>query len=160
VIYDDEHDPKPPPPVGDSHLRNDTTLVVMIAALRERRCPQTLLSMFKNASHPARVYVALVQQNDAADPDCLERACDAAGQPLAPSATGGYTNPRGCSFFERVRVRRMLASEAKGPLYARALQRDLIGSVDQFCMQIDAHTEFSAGWDVAMLGEWAAARNE
>jgi len=54
----------------------------------------------------------------------------------------------------------MNASEAAGPVYARAQQRQLVRDEDDFCLQIDAHTEFGRHWDMRMLAEWGAAANE
>ena len=162
VVYHEDADlPRPRPPFDDTFRRNGSVVVVMIAALREKRCPDTLASIFGQASHPARVRIALVQQNAPGDPDCLAAACAAAGTPLTSAgAAGEYANPHGCAMFERVRVRRMAARDARGPLYARAQQPALLREGDDFCMQIDAHTVFSRGWDVEMLREWGSARNE
>ena len=162
-VVDDGQGPQPLPPATDAHLRNSTTVLVMIAALRESRCASTLADLFAKADHPGRVHVALVQQNLPGDPDCVAEACTAAGRPLssAPNgATTAWTNPNGCAIYERTRVLAMSARDAKGPLYARARGNELVRREDDFCMQIDAHCVFARGWDRRMLLEWGATRNE
>ena len=158
-VVDDPLGPHPTPPVDDAHTKSTTTIVVSVAALRVTRCPETLRSIFGNAAHPERVRVALVQQNEQDDADCLEQTCQELRKPLLRGAAG-LENPRGCELFDRVRVLRMPASEAKGPLYARALGNSLIRADDDFCLQIDAHTLFGERWDSRLLLEWGATRNE
>lgn len=55
---------------------------------------------------------------------------------------------------------RMKASEAKGPVYARAQQIRTVEKDDDFCMQIDAHTDAVQDWDDKILGEWFETQNE
>ena len=152
--------PAPHPPYDTKHQQNTSTITVLVAALRETRCPATLLSAFSAAAHPARVRVALVQQNARDDPDCLAEACKQSGRSLVRQADGTFANPNGCTMADQVRVLRMDVSEAAGPVYARARQRELVAEEDDFCMQIDAHTRFGPSWDVRMLAEWGAAENE
>jgi hypothetical protein len=54
-------------------------------------------------------------------------------------------------------------TEAKGPAYARAFQPLLISDgarMEDFCMQIDAHTIFSRNWDDEIIKQWADTDNE
>ena len=159
-VEEDPSAPRPPKPVDAAFKRPTTSILVSIAALRETRCPETLRSIFGNASNPERVRVSLVQQNSAGDPDCLALACEARGAPLVQNTSGGWENPHGCNIFDRVRVLRMSTDEAKGPLYARALGHTLLRDDDEFCLQIDAHTIFGNAWDREMLLEWGATENE
>ena len=159
-VQDDAAEPRPSvAPLDGKHRQSSTTIVVSIAALRETRCPETLLSLIDAAAHPERVRVALVQQNAEDDPDCLAHVCEQKRTPLARSGSV-WSNPNGCAFFDRVRVMRLSASEAKGPLYARALANRLVRDEDDFCLQIDAHSLFAPGWDRALLEEWGATANE
>jgi len=58
---------------------------------------------------------------------------------------------------------RMTVGEAKGPAYARGRQPMLLSegaAFEDFCMQIDAHTIFTPGWDEKSIEEWADTDNE
>ena len=140
----------PVPPVDDKWRRNTSTVTVLIAALRETRCGKTLYSLFDKANHPSRVYIGVVQQNDPSDVDCLDDYC----------AIAARNGDSACKWRSHVRMKRLLAAQAAGPVYARALQRELVEPSDDFCVQIDAHTEGIDGWDNRFLNEWGATNNE
>ncbi|CAK0875203.1 unnamed protein product, partial [Prorocentrum cordatum] len=180
-------DPQPHPPTRDFRAalpRDNSTVVVLIAALRETRVVRTLRSLFESARLPDRVYAGVVQQNAAGDPDVLEELCRQLGTPLKLRkrfagrerlhvrqddddewGQGRFTEESlgGCRPARNVRVHRMDVSEAKGPAFARSRQPLLISDgegLEDFCMQIDAHTLFSPGWDDHMIHHWALADNE
>jgi len=151
---------------GRPHARYDerwkdprSTILIMIAALRETRLPATLESIFDNAKYPDRVRVAVVQQNAPGDEDCIEKLCEIRERPLKRLADGSFVNENGCVEFDKVRVLRMDSDEAAGPVFARARQAELLEDED-FCMQIDAHSIFIQNWDVEILEQWAATKNE
>lgn len=48
----------------------------------------------------------------------------------------------------------------KGPIYARALAQTLRSKQDQFCLQIDSHSDTVEGWDRVVVNEWTIAQNE
>merc|ERR1711871_1344628 len=54
----------------------------------------------------------------------------------------------------------MDASEAKGPVFARSRQIETVRDEDDFCMQIDAHTDVQPGWDISMIDQWLSTGNE
>ncbi|CAK9002413.1 [Skp1-protein]-hydroxyproline N-acetylglucosaminyltransferase (Glycosyltransferase GnT51) (Skp1-HyPro GlcNAc-transferase) (UDP-GlcNAc:Skp1-hydroxyproline GlcNAc-transferase) (Skp1 GlcNAc-Tase) (UDP-GlcNAc:hydroxyproline polypeptide GlcNAc-transferase) [Durusdinium trenchii] len=161
----DENWGRPHAPYDDRWLHNDTTTVmVLVAALRETRLAATLLSAFDNADFPDRVRFGVVQQNGDGDPDCVEEVCAERGRPVTKEVDPGsgavrFGNPNGCAEFDRIRVKRMHSSEARGPVFARGHQVELLEDED-FCMQIDAHTVFKKGWDSLMLRQWAMTDNE
>jgi len=150
--------PKPPLPYDDKALRNDTTVIVLIASFRESRCGTTLMDMFKQATNPKRIFAGVVQQNDDNDVDCLADYCSKVGTPLVQKGDL-LVNDNNCPYFSQVRMLRMHSRDAKGPVYARALQSTLVADTE-FCMQIDAHTGFAKDWDVLMLREWWNCQNE
>mmetsp|Transcript_1306 Transcript_1306/g.1907 ORF Transcript_1306/g.1907 Transcript_1306/m.1907 type:complete len:470 (+) Transcript_1306:164-1573(+) len=150
----------PHPPVDESWKKSDSRIVILIAALRETRLPETILSAFDNAEFPERVYIGVVQQNAQGDTDAVEAVCEQRGKPIRLNSNGEFENPNNCVEYDRVRMLRMDASEAAGPVYARGRQPELLEDEDEFCMQIDAHTIFKKGWDVSMLEQWGACRNE
>jgi hypothetical protein len=83
-----------------------------------------------------------------------------------------------CPFVEQIVVTPMKAEDAKGPAFARSFQDELLRKIEtttdtkdegaadpehngggrkmEFCMQIDAHSETVADWDVHMINEWYA----
>eukprot|EP01062_Namystynia_karyoxenos_P019365 TRINITY_DN17276_c0_g1_i1.p1 TRINITY_DN17276_c0_g1~~TRINITY_DN17276_c0_g1_i1.p1 ORF type:complete len:610 (+),score=139.31 TRINITY_DN17276_c0_g1_i1:54-1883(+) len=179
VRTEPEGAPRPHPPFDLRWKSNDSSIVVLIASLREDRLVTTLHSMFTNAAHPGRVYAGVVQQNAPGDPDALAQLCEKVGAPLVREAADQeaeayrgegvqlrgeerrlFSNPNGCPYYDRVRMLRLPASEARGPAWARGRQIQLVRDSDDFCMQIDAHTIFISNWDVRMATEWGMAANE
>jgi hypothetical protein len=135
----------PHPIVDDAQWRrNSTQLWVGIASFRDPLCGQTLYNMFSKALFPERLQVLVIQQNQAGDPTCLEQYCE-----LGP-----------CPHAGQVQIYSMKASEAKGPVHARAIQSNLVPTEPDFCMQVDAHMDFVVGWDVFLFRFWGQTRNE
>eukprot|EP00468_Gymnochlora_sp_CCMP2014_P012639 CAMPEP_0167764928 /NCGR_PEP_ID=MMETSP0110_2-20121227/14361_1 /TAXON_ID=629695 /ORGANISM="Gymnochlora sp., Strain CCMP2014" /LENGTH=431 /DNA_ID=CAMNT_0007652499 /DNA_START=53 /DNA_END=1347 /DNA_ORIENTATION=- len=142
---------------------NTTTPPSSFSSLHtERKVPDTLVSLFNSSNFADRVQVGLVQQNAVTDEDCTAGYCTRMGTPLTKGEDGKYkidkANP--CPYFSQIKVMRLNEKEAKGPVYARALQAQLVPDDTDFCMQIDAHTRFIEGWDNRMLNEWGKANNE
>ncbi|KAL7440028.1 hypothetical protein ACHAXH_008850 [Discostella pseudostelligera] len=48
---------------------------------------------------------------------------------------------------------------AKGPVYARSFIRKILGD-EEFCMQIDAATDFAQNWDSLATQQWTMTNNE
>ena len=84
-------------------------ITVLVASYRETKCPQTLVNLFTKAKHPERVRIGVIQQNKAEDIDCQTGMCNL----LADPANGADTT---CKYRDQVRMVRMDASEAKGPV--------------------------------------------
>eukprot|EP00854_Cymbomonas_tetramitiformis_P010467 gene10467-12378_t len=75
-----------------------------------------------------KVYMAIVQQNhDTQDEDCLEGYCRKLGFAKDQMAS--------CPHIQNVRMLRMKHTDAKGPVYARARQVELLKDTDDFCVQ-------------------------
>ena len=64
-----------------------------------------------------------------------------------------------CPRIDQIRKVAVHNVAAKGPAWARALGRKILGN-EEFCLQIDAHSEFVQDWDYISKREWAAAGNE
>lgn len=64
-----------------------------------------------------------------------------------------------CPHFDQVRLIAFQNVLAKGPMLARAMARKALGN-EEFCMQIDAHTDFIKDWDHIVKSEWLSADNE
>ena len=130
-IYDGTSDqyPQPPSPYTDDWKKNDTKIIVLIAAFRETRCKDTLFNLFTKAAHPDRIYIAIVQQNKPGeDEDCIYSYCRRVDAELiepfnqyADNKDEDW-NAANCPHFDQLKANRMTAAEAKGPVYARALQ--------------------------------------
>eukprot|EP00927_Polykrikos_kofoidii_P074357 TRINITY_DN7033_c0_g2_i1.p1 TRINITY_DN7033_c0_g2~~TRINITY_DN7033_c0_g2_i1.p1 ORF type:complete len:542 (-),score=51.65 TRINITY_DN7033_c0_g2_i1:93-1718(-) len=170
--------------VNSEAVRNIQSILVLVASRQEPKLVETLSSMFARARFPERVYAGVIQQNTLSDVDGLEGLCNELGTPLMLRETfrgradlhvrqtddGLWGQDRytpeslvACGPAARVRIYRMDSSEAKGPAYARSRQPLLLGDSDtleQFCMQIDAHTLFAQNWDDGILKDWAATDNE
>lgn len=179
--------PRPYPPQKDffqEATRDSSSIIVLIASLRETKLVDTLITLFSRARRPERVFAGVVQQNARLDSDVLEDFCRRLGSPLelreafrgraalhrrqADEDVWGhqrYTQASldACPLGKHVRVFRMSAEEAAGPAFARSRQPLLLqrgDAMEDFCMQIDAHTVFLQGWDAHLLWEWAMTRNE
>lgn len=156
VLLEDDGELHPHPPTSNSWSRNESTLHIAISSFRDRLCPRTLYNIFTKSAHPQRITVGVVQQNEAGDVDCLEDYCVmvAANKVLSgASATGA------CPFRDQVKITRVSASQAQGPVWARALGSQLIEN-EEFCMQIDAHMDFAPDFDIHMLEMWGLTNNE
>lgn len=117
----------------------EETIFVSVASYRDADCAATLKSMFANATHPRRVMAGVCEQNT----DDLAERCTA----------------EGFEWWDRVRRVTVPAAEAAGPTYARHLCASLYRGEDYFC-QIDSHTRFAKGWDVAAVAQLAACPSD
>lgn len=160
VIPDPYKFHEPPKPYDDKWNSEKASIVVLISALRESRCPKTIADLVSKAKHPERINFGIVQQNDEmADVDCQEGACKLLGTPAVKNQDGTFS-AGGCVVFNRIRMIRMSHTSARGPVFARGHQHLLVEPQDDFCMQIDAHTDAVKEWDVRILAEWGAVSNE
>lgn len=64
-----------------------------------------------------------------------------------------------CPRIDQIRKLAVHNVAAKGPSWARSLVRKILGN-EEFCLQIDAHSEFVSEWDDKLKHEWAATGNE
>jgi hypothetical protein len=64
-----------------------------------------------------------------------------------------------CPHYDQVRVLAFYDINAKGPILARSMARKILGN-EEFCMQVDAHTDFAKGWDAMAVDQWKKTENE
>jgi hypothetical protein len=64
-----------------------------------------------------------------------------------------------CPRVDQIRKLSVHQYAAKGPTWARALGRKILGN-EEFCLQIDAHMKFVQNWDEKAKQEWSGTRNE
>lgn len=120
----------------------DETIFVSIASYRDPECLKTVFDCFEKASCPLRIFIGVCQQNYAQDTNVnseYERKAKASG-------SGNYSS--------NLRVYTVDASEARGPMYARALIEKQMYRGEKYYLVIDSHTVFSQDWDkrvIAML---------
>ncbi|KAL7480319.1 hypothetical protein ACHAW6_006064 [Cyclotella cf. meneghiniana] len=152
-----------------------SSIFVSIPHFRDgKRCAATLKNLFDSADHPERVYVGLIEQTDAEhpkeDPTCLEEYCSLLGHAMKEHEAGYIHKGEKQADYDAVmaacpRVGGQIRSVrfhhlgAKGPVYARSFIRKLLGN-EEFCMEIDAATEFAQGWDTKAIQQWTMTGNE
>jgi len=93
--------------------------------------------------------VSVVQQNAGEDMDCSDKMCSL------------FKNAEVCAKRKaQVRTYNVPSTEAKGPVFARALASRMVMPDSQFCMQIDSHMDFAPGWENHLLEFWCSTKNE
>lgn len=110
------------------------TIFVSVASYRDKICPTTLKSIYRNSKHPERVFIGVCQQNDVSDVDCIK-----------DGLKGNLSR-----FKPNVRVIRLRHREAKGPTFARFLCSTLYDNEDYY-LQIDSHCKFVRNWDSLLI---------
>lgn len=131
------------------------------------RCGKTIVDIFQKAKDPDKIVIGVIDQSSEEDTFCLEAYCKEMGfdifrrMPIRKDTTKVIVKPdRGeCPRVDQIRKVSVHHIAAKGPTWARSLSRKVLGN-EEFCMQIDSHTEFVQGWDEISKREWAATGNE
>jgi hypothetical protein len=109
-----------------------------------------------------------VEQNAPEDAFCLEAYCKSFGvqtlkrNKIRKDTTviqGREFNPSDCPRYDQIRLLAIYDVAAKGPMFARSLARKILGN-EEYCMQIDAHSDFSKNWDEIAKQEWKNTENE
>jgi hypothetical protein len=127
-------------PTFDAEQSQDT-IFVSIASYRDSECAKTVADVFAKALYPDRIHVGVCQQNEDGDEDCMNSM-------IAEK------------FRDHIRVLRLPASEARGPMYARALIEQELYQGEQYFLQIDSHTVFIDGWDAECIRELVACPSD
>jgi len=159
-------------------LREDDSIFISLAAFREGFLLETLVSAFKNAKNPEKVFVGAVVQNcfgkfrDDGTLDASGKPCISGKQkvgitdkgkdkmayvPLPPDKNGIEVF---CALPDYVkycrsgqlRVLYMHHTDGQGPSMARYYASKLWGGENYF-MQIDAHLRFAHEWDAKYITE-------
>ncbi|KAG9401060.1 hypothetical protein AC1031_009818 [Aphanomyces cochlioides] len=138
---------RPPPP----RVPEVFDIFVGLSAFRDGyRCGFTLYTGFKRAVNPDRLYFGIVDQVNDGDMRCLESYCEFAKKEWPTEE---------CKYKSHVKVDERSASQSRGPTYARHHQQKLVGD-QEFCLQLDAHSIFTNGWDKSLVNEWKSIGNE
>ncbi|KAF0697298.1 Aste57867_12011 [Aphanomyces stellatus] len=126
-------------------------ILVTIANYRDGvRCGYTVWTAFARAAHPDRVHVGVVDQTHGDDAICIDEYCKLAHASWPDDE---------CKYRDQIQVDALDAKDSKGPAVARARQRAFIDG-QEFCMAIDAHTQYIYNWDVTIVDEWTRTQNE
>jgi hypothetical protein len=127
-------------------LSHDETIFVSIASYRDHECANTVFDLFEKAYCPFRITVGICQQNySQVDEDVLEA--------YKKLALGGTSD-----FSDRIRIVRIDADEAKGPMYARHLIEKKLFRGERFYFITDSHMLFTPDWDKNLITEWNQCR--
>lgn len=142
------HLPKP----SDSWKSPSTEIFVGISHYRDGRCSETLKNLFEKAKNPERVHVGIIAHIHTEEDkmNCKRDYCRSVGHGLD---TGR------CPHAERISQIDVSFKDARAPGISRYMQQQLQGD-QEFCLQVDAHSDFVSHWDMAMLETWSATRNE
>ncbi|EQC42741.1 hypothetical protein SDRG_00464 [Saprolegnia diclina VS20] len=138
---------RPPPP----RVSATPDIFVGLSTFRDgHRCGYTLFTGYKRAVHPDRLYFGVVDQVNPGDLRCLDEYCKMANTEWPEEE---------CKYKAQIKIDERLADDSRGPTYARHHQQKLIGD-QEFCLQLDAHSVFTNGWDPSLIDEWKSVGNE
>ena len=106
------------------------TILVHLPAYREPELVPTIEDALKQAKHPERIHFGICRQYDPKDKfDNLDKFRD---------------DPR-------FKIHDMLATEAKGLPYARAIINEELLTDEDYVLQLDSHHRFAKDWDVTLI---------
>ena len=146
---------RPPAGASDQDVGFDVggqpSIYVKIASYRDYQCPQTVEEALAYATHPQRIFFGIVEQNAPGDVPC--------GAPAVPCSQDPSQRLCDAEVRRRVRVYRMDAQKATGPVTARHVG-DRMYRGESFVLQVDAHTSFALGWDEDLISQLKRTGND
>jgi hypothetical protein len=122
-----------------AQIPSDETIFVSIASYRDPDCPNTVFDCFEKAACPLRIRIGVCQQNTPRDLDVVQGY----RKLYQKAGTGNYET--------LLRVLRMEAGQARGPMYARSEIEQKLYSGEKYYLIIDSHTCFEPDWDVHLI---------
>jgi UDP-GlcNAc:polypeptide alpha-N-acetylglucosaminyltransferase len=117
------------------------TIFVSVASFRDDECFKTVNDMFVKAKNPKRVFLGIIQQNEPTDTKQLE---------CVPLDYGATCSVSDFCPTDNIRVRRVVATEAKGPTFGRYVAM-LMYRGEKYFMMIDSHNRFVREWDTRLI---------
>ncbi len=135
---------------GDNCPLNERTIYVAIASYRDYQCRDTVTSIFERASHPDRIRVGVIDQID----DGEDIHCDAPYEPCSE-------NPEQmlCKYKNQLDILQVDPLLSVGPVFARHLGHRLYRG-EYYYMQSDAHVTYANNWDIDIISQQEATKNE
>lgn len=155
-------------PISTSFKDPSTEIFVSVASFRDARCALTLKNIFTKAKNPKRIRVGVINQIHTEEDhvDCIE------GKLVTLSLKHSYliililayctlmsSSTKSCPYVSQIFPLEFSYLDSRGPGYARHLGSYLIND-EEFCLQIDAHTDFIKDWDIEMTNMWGSINNE
>ncbi|KAL7536557.1 hypothetical protein ACHAXR_007243 [Thalassiosira sp. AJA248-18] len=135
---------------GDGCDVKDRTIFVAIASYRDWQCRDTVTSIFKRAMYPQRVRVGVVDQIVEGE----DGPCDAPYKPCKDDPEQEL-----CKYKSQLDVFQVDAPLSIGPVFARHLGHRMYRG-EYYYMQSDAHVTFTKGWDVDIISQQEATKND
>jgi len=124
------------------------TVYVTIASYRDSWCKNSVTTAFSQAVYPDRIFVGVAEQNAPGDEPCVDpEICNVDPEHVL------------CKFRDQIRVNRINAKDATGPVFGRH-HADRLYRGEYFAASIDAHMEFVPDWDVRTIAMWRSIGNE
>ena len=124
------------------------TIFVSIPSYRDPQCADTLFDLFEKAACPFRIYVGVCQQNH----PIMDRDILTEYKKRVQKHHGVH------DFSSQIRVLKMDYTQAKGPVYARALIEQNLYRGEKYYLMIDSHTMFTTHWDQTCIRLWKQCR--
>lgn len=138
-LDEEENEPSP-----DKTAEEDLeTIFVSIPSYRDPECARTLADCFEKAAHPDRIFAGVFEQNDPNEDrniDCMQ------------TDTAQH-------FINHIRRARVVADEARGPVYARSVVEQELYAGEDYVFCIDSHTLFMPNWDSEIIRQLQACNS-
>ena len=112
------------------HYDNQNTIFVSIASYRDKQCHGTLKDLYDKAKYPKNIRVCICDQWKEKDELC------------------GTIK----KYKDNITTLKLASTEARGPIYARALINTHYHDEKYFLM-IDSHSKFDKDWDVNLISQ-------
>lgn len=130
------------------YILNDETIFVSVPSYRDPELVSTIFDCLEKATCPLRIFIGVCQQNTAVEQDGFEGYKKLAEK----EGTGVYT--------DNIRMYRMEAGQAQGPMYARSLIEQHLYNGEKYYLLIDSHTTFVKDWDSKLIHMLVQASNK
>lgn len=124
------------------------TIFVSIASYRDPQCAYTLFDLFEKAACPFRIHVGVLEQNHPIE----DRPILKTYKRLVQSQNGVH------DFSTHIRIMSIPHTDARGPVYARALIEKNLYRGEKYYMIIDSHTLFISEWDQQCITKWKTCK--
>lgn len=135
---------------GDKCPLGERTVYVAIASYRDWQCRDTVTSIFQRAKYPERVRVGVVDQIVVGE----DGSCDAPYTPCKEDPEQML-----CKHKSQLDVFQVDAPLSIGPVFARHLGHRMYRG-EYYYMQSDAHVTFTKDWDVDVISQQEATKDE